>query len=243
MTQARLVVELPDGPWAADVSREFPAATLRVIAALPGDGPGFALVWITAPDVAPVLDAMESHPSVTEMSVVNQADNEATVQFETSAPLLLVAAKRSGVPIEMPIEITDGEATIDVTGAHGRISELGRQFGELGLEFRVKHVRERLQTSQLLSETEQDLLLRAVEAGYYDTPRTCSLTDLADRVGLAKSTCSEALHRVEEIAVKRLTEDLPSPGDDETGDDETGDNETGDDETSDDEADDDETGE
>jgi predicted DNA binding protein len=209
MTQARLAVDLPDGPWAADVSREFPEATLRVIAALPGDGPGFALVWITAPDIAAVLDAMESHPAVTEASVMDRSDHEATVQFETSAPLLLVAAKRSGVPIEMPVEISDGEAIIDVTGAHDRIAELGQQFDELGLDFRVKYVRERVQASQLLTETEQDLLLRAVEEGYYDTPRTSSLTELADRVGLAKSTCSEALHRVEEIAVKRLVEDLP----------------------------------
>ncbi|KDS91023.2 bacteriocin [Halorubrum saccharovorum] len=209
MTQARLVVELPEGPWAADVSREFPAATFRVIAALPGDGPGFALVWITAPDVAAVLEAMESHPAVTDTSVMDRSDHEATVQFETSAPLLQLAAKRSGVPIEMPVEISGGEAVIDVTGAQDRIAELGRQFDELDLEFRVKYVRERLPASQLLTETDQDLLLRAVEEGYYDTPRDCSLTELADRVGVAKSTCSEALHRVEEIAINRLVEDLP----------------------------------
>ncbi|OYR46493.1 helix-turn-helix domain-containing protein [Halorubrum sp. Ea8] len=214
MAQARLVVELPDGPWAADVSRAFPEATLRVIAALPGEGPGFALVWITAPDVEAVLDAMESHPSITEATVMNQADNEATVQFETSAPLLLLAAKRSGIPIEMPVEISDGDAVVDITGATDRISELGRQFGELGLDFRVKHVRERPQASRLLTETQQELLLRAMEEGYYDTPRTCSLTELADRVGLATSTCSEALHRAEEVAVRRLIEDLPPQIDD-----------------------------
>jgi len=213
MTQARLVVELPDGPWAADVSREFPEATFRVIAALPGDGPGFALVWITAPDVGAVLDAMESHPSVTDATVMDRGDREATVQFETSAPLLLLAAKRSGIPIEMPVEISDGDAVIDVSGATDRISELGRQFDDLGLEFRVRHVRERLPASRLLTETQQDLLLRAVEEGYYDSPRTCSLTELADRVGLATSTCSEALHRAEEVAVTRLVEDLPPQAD------------------------------
>ena len=214
MTQARLIVDLPEGPWAADVSRAFPEATLRVIAALPGDGPGFALVWITAPDVSAVLDAMKSHPAVTEASVVNRTDREATVQFETTAPLLLLAAKRSGIPIEMPVEISDGEAVIDISGAHDRIAELGRQFDELDMEFSVKYVRERLAESQLLSDTEQTLLLRAVEEGYYDTPRACSLTELAEEVGLAKSTCSEALHRGEEVAVKRLVEDLPPRVDD-----------------------------
>lgn len=52
--------------------------------------------------------------------------------------------------------------------------------------------------------------MAAVEAGYYDTPRTCTLTELADEVGLAKSTCSEILHRAEEIIVKEFIENLPA---------------------------------
>ena len=49
-----------------------------------------------------------------------------------------------------------------------------------------------------------DLLGTAIERGYYDTPRTCTLTELADAVGLAKSTTSEKLHRAEEKVVKEF---------------------------------------
>ncbi|SEH66309.1 Predicted DNA binding protein, contains HTH domain [Halopenitus malekzadehii] len=209
MTQARLVVEMPDGPWVADISRAHPDATFQVLAALPGDGPGFALVWISASDLDGVLEDMRDHAVLTDMSVMQRTDTEATVQFETTAPMLLVAAKRSGIPIEMPIEIRDGEATIDVTGAHDRLSELGRQFQELEMDFRVEYIQERLQPSQVLTETQQRLLLTAVELGYYDTPRECSLTDLAEHVGIAKSTCSETLHRAEEEIIKRFIDDLP----------------------------------
>ncbi|WP_280537941.1 helix-turn-helix domain-containing protein [Halopenitus sp. POP-27] len=209
MTQARLVVEMPDGPWVADISRAHPDATFQVLAALPGDGPGFALVWVSASDLDDVLEDMRDHAVLTDMSVMQRTDTEATVQFETTAPMLLVAAKRSGIPIEMPIEIRDGEATIDVTGAHDRLSELGRQFQELEMDFRVEYIQERLQPSQVLTETQQRLLLTAVELGYYDTPRECSLTDLAEHVGIAKSTCSETLHRAEEEIIKRFIDDLP----------------------------------
>ncbi len=51
----------------------------------------------------------------------------------------------------------------------------------------------------------------AVEEGYYDTARTCSLTELAGEVGIAKSTCSETLHRAEETVIKQFIEDLPTP--------------------------------
>lgn len=209
MTQARLVVDLPAGPWIADVSRAHPDATFKVLAGVPGDGPGFALVWLTGPDVEAILSDMRDHETIREMSVMQQDDHEATVQFETAAPLLLQAAKASGIPIEMPVEIEAGKATVDVTGAHDRLAELGRQFDELGLDFRVKYVQERLRPSQLLTDRQRELLLAAVEKGYYDTPRGCSLTELAGSEGLAKSTCSETLHRAEEVVIKRFVEELP----------------------------------
>nr|WP_265472954.1 helix-turn-helix domain-containing protein [Halohasta litchfieldiae] len=72
-------------------------------------------------------------------------------------------------------------------------------------------MQERLHTSQLLSEKQQELVLEAVDRGYYDTPRDCTLTELADAVGIAKSTCSETLHRAEETIIEHFIEDLPTP--------------------------------
>jgi len=57
-----------------------------------------------------VLSAMESHGALASVSVMAREDGAATVQLETDAPLLLLAAKRSGLPIEMPLNIEDGVA-------------------------------------------------------------------------------------------------------------------------------------
>jgi len=48
------------------------------------------------------------------------SDGVATVQVEAHAPLLMAAARQAGIPIEMPVEIENGVARIDVTGAHAR---------------------------------------------------------------------------------------------------------------------------
>ena len=79
-----------------------------------------------------------------------------------------------------------------------------------GLGFEVEYVHERVDTEELLSERQREVLLAAVEGGYYDTPRGCSLTELAEKLGVAKSTCSETLHRVEEVIVKRFVRESPN---------------------------------
>ncbi|WP_396890915.1 helix-turn-helix domain-containing protein [Natronomonas sp.] len=48
------------------------------------------------------------------------------------------------------------------------------------------------------------MLSTVADRGYYDTPRRCTQEDLADALGIAKSTCSETLHRAEEWVIKRF---------------------------------------
>lgn len=208
MPQARLRVDLPDGPWIADVSREYPDTVFEILTALPEDGRGLGLLRFQSGAVEAVLDEIRAHGTIEEVSVIQQTEGAATIQIVTTQPMILLAAKRSGIPIEMPVEIRDGTAIVDVAGAHDRLSELGEQFAAMGIDFHIEYIQQRLHPDQLLTDRQQELLQLAVSEGYYDTPRKCTLTELAGEIGLAKSTCSETLHRAEEVVMKKFVEEL-----------------------------------
>lgn len=213
MTQARLRIDIPEGPWIADVSRAYPEASFTVLSAFPADEDGsqkgLGLVTIEAEDLESILAKIADHETIIECSVLQESVDRATIQIQTSTPMILLAAKRSGIPVEMPVEIRDGTARVDVSSPHDRLSTLGEELEALGLDFEVEYVQDRLHLEQLLTTRQRELLDAALEAGYYDTPRTCTLTELAESVGLAKSTCSEILHRTEEIIVKEFADQLP----------------------------------
>lgn len=209
MTQARLSITLTEDVWIADVSRAHPEATFRVLAAMPGEDAGFGLVRLTAPDVESILEEMRAAADVTSLSSLHRDGERAVVQFETTQPLILLSARESRTSIELPVDVRDGIATVEVTASHEHLSELGEQLRAFGLRFDVEYVHERVEAERLLSKRQREVLLAAVERGYYDTPRGCSLTELAEELGVAKSTCSETLHRVEEVVVKRFVRELP----------------------------------
>ncbi len=213
MAQATLAVTIPEDVWIQQVSTMYPTTTFRVLAAVPGPTTGFALVRILGEAIDDVVAEMDDHPQLTELTLVRRTDGEATVHFETTAPLLLVSARESGLPIELPIEIRDGETTIEVTGSRDRLAALADQLERFGMQYRIEQISERLHESQLLSDRQLEVVATAVEKGYYDTPRRCSLTDLATDLGIAKSTCSETLHRAEGAIIKRFVTDAPSVSD------------------------------
>ncbi|MHB9288189.1 helix-turn-helix domain-containing protein [Halobacteriales archaeon Cl-PHB] len=208
MPLAKLTLTIPDEVWIGDLTRTYPEGTVRILAALSDEDAGVGLAEVSGQNLPDMLTEMTQFEDVTEIEVLQVDETEALVQFETTMPLLLLPARDSGVPLEMPFEIADGTAVWEVTAPRSRLSELGSQLEAFDIDFRVDYIQQRLPDEQLLTERQRRIVREAIEAGYYDTPRCCSLTELAERLDIAKSTASETLHRAEEKVIKQFAESL-----------------------------------
>lgn len=211
MPEARLQITLPEAVWIGRLSRQYPEARFRILAALADSDVGVGLAEIHSSELEAVLEAMHTFEDVRDIDILSDPDESALVQFETEQPLLLFAARDSGVPLEMPVELADGSVTWTVTAPSDRLSELGTQLRALGLSFSIDYIQQEVADGQLLTDAQSEIVETAIDAGYYETPRTCSLTELAEQVGRAKSTVSETLHRAES---KIITEFVSDSGED-----------------------------
>lgn len=209
MPRAKLTLTVPDGVWIGELTRDHPETTVRVLAALSDDESGVGLAEVVSPALPTVLTEMSEYDEVTQFDLMQREDDEALVQFATTMPLLLFPARDSGIPLEMPFEIVDGKAVWEVTAPQDRLSALGEQLEMFDIAFTVDYIQQHVTDEPLLTERQRRLVIEATEAGYYDTPRECSLTDVAERLDIAKSTASETLHRAEEKVVKQYVEQLP----------------------------------
>ncbi|KPN31492.1 HTH DNA binding domain protein [Halolamina pelagica] len=114
---------------------------------------------------------VRTHGSVDDLEVLQRGDDECLVQFRTHLPLLLLAARDSGLPLEMPFEIRDGDATWTLTASQDAISELGDQLSALGIAFTVDYLQQEVGGSEdLLTDRQRAIVRAAIDRGYYDTP-------------------------------------------------------------------------
>jgi hypothetical protein len=210
MPRAKLTLTMPEEVWIGKLTRHHPETTIRVLAALSDEDSGVGLAEVVSSDLPTVLTEMSEYEDVIELELMQRKDGEALVQFTTTMPLLLFPARDSGIPLEMPFEISDGQAVWEVTAPQDRLSALGEQLEMFDISFSVDYIQQHVAEEPLLTERQRRLVLEASEAGYYDTPRESSLTDVADRMEIAKSTASETLHRAEEKIVKQYVDQLPA---------------------------------
>lgn len=209
MPYAKLTITIPDSIWISKVSRTYPDTRFRVLAATANTATGVARIEIRGDDPEAVCRAIQKYDSVTDLTVFEADPEMHRVQVETTVPLLLTSLQDSGVPLEMPFEVRDAELTLEVTVPQQTLSKFGETLDKVGIQYTVEQIQQETESDSLLTERQQWLLDEAIDRGYYDTPRQTTLVELADDVGIAKSTCSEILHRVEERVMKEYRRDDP----------------------------------
>lgn len=210
MPRATLAVDLPDGTWIHAVTTDHPETVVRVVAVLPGEDVGTGLAELRTAEPVAVLSAIDAHADVESMELLGQYDDRTLVQFETTAPFLLGHLAGAGVPLETPFEVRDGTVELSLTTSNDRLSALGDRLeaADIAYETRAVH-REPGRGSDRLTDRQREMLLAAVEAGFYETPRAASLTEVAASMGIAKATGSDLLHRAESKLVDWYLEQHP----------------------------------
>jgi predicted DNA binding protein len=204
LPKARLSIKIPEGAWVGDISRRYPDATFRVLSAFADDSHGFGIVEIEADgDLVELVKEVSEHEAVADMEILWNEGRNALLQFETRAPMMLLAARQSNIPVRMPFEIRDGVGNWELTASRERLSDLSSVFDSMGISYDVEYVRE-IRSEEFLTDKQRSVMETALEMGYYDTPREASLSEVADELGVAKSTCSETLHRAEEKIIKEF---------------------------------------
>jgi len=241
MARARIRVQPPNGTWKADVTSDF-TETVFYLPSVTMDGRrAVEIVAISGGNVEACLAALREHPDVDGSTVLHRGADEGIVQIQTTDPPLLSASDRSDSPLVYPLEVRRGEVAVDVIGTHDSISTLGSRLERSGVTFDVVYVQRDHEICPVLTERQREVVLAAVEHGYYplrrdsvkscpprtpvsrpepaeivsrrvtksrlsgyETPRQCSLTELADEIGVAKSTCSGMLQRAEGALVENF---------------------------------------
>ncbi len=188
-------------------SRAHPDTRFRVLATTTAtDNSGVARLELLGPDPSAVCEQLRRYDPVTDLTILERTPEPVRVQLETNIPLLLTAIEGSGIPLETPFEIQDGRMTLEATVPQRQLSNLGEQLEAFGIPFTIEQIKQDAESEDLLTDRQCWLLQEAVDRGYYDTPRRITLTELADALDLAVSTCSEVLHRAEGSVLKRHVE-------------------------------------
>ncbi len=201
MPHTRLKFKLPEGAF--EFSTDHPDEVFRILAAFPMDDGLFVAFETPTENHQAVLRDFDEAPITYE--VLHTDEQSVLIQYEMpSIPPPLRAVLASGTLVQFPLTLRDGWITFDLTTSHERLSQLKNEFENARFTYEVVSVTQTTDPMDLLTDRQRRFMIEALQHGYYDSPRKCSLTDLAAVLDVGKSTASRVLHNAEGKVIKKF---------------------------------------
>lgn len=202
MISAQFQIQLPEHFWIAEISRDFPRATFRLLSGYRLDDTALELGENLTDKPEETVEAMRNHPAIESYELLESDDRRALGKYETTDTDLYEFADLSALVIEFPIDVQDGWFEFDLTGTREELDRLQELLDGSPFSYELLSLVRTTETEGLLTDRQRELLKAAVREGYFEVPRESSLADLAEELEIDKSTASTVLRRGEARLVK-----------------------------------------
>lgn len=184
-------------------STENPDEEFRILAALPTEDGLFVILeapLATTPTLGHYFDT-----TLPSYNVLHADDQVVVIQyFLPFVPPPYRAVLFSGNLLGFPLTLRNGWIRSELITSHERLSLLKAAFEAMDLTHELVSVTQSTKPTDLLTDRQQQLITEASERGYYDSPRDCTLTELAAALDISKSVASGILHRAEGRIIKQF---------------------------------------
>ena len=91
--------------------------------------------------------------------------------------------------------VEDGEMEFVLTATQEAFDGFAAALEKRGLRYDLLSLIHADEEGSLLTERQRECLLAALREGYFEVPRECTLAELAETLGVDKSTASETIRR------------------------------------------------
>ncbi len=193
----------------AQLSRRFPRAHLEILGRLDvGRGEMLTDLRIASPEPELWAEEIAHLPTVRRAELLSESPDATLVRVTHSDRGFLPVLARVQVLRQFPFPVENGVARWTIISQESRLRRLLDELKRASPGVQVEAVHSRIGTGVIdtLTARQKEIFERAMALGYFEVPRGVSLTELAERLGISKSTLSEALAIIER---KMLSERVP----------------------------------
>lgn len=185
-------------------SMTYPNDEFRILASYHAEDGLCVLMEANTSNAEAIIQDFEEASEIRSYEVLNATEQTLLIQHVMQEPAPRQMLHSAGIAPKFPLTLRNGWTIVESFTTHEQLSQLKAAFETNGVAYEVMSVTPLTDPTNLLTDHQWRVITEAVTSGYYDSPRECSLTDLAAILGISKSTASDVLHRAEGHIIKEF---------------------------------------
>ncbi|WP_248910551.1 helix-turn-helix domain-containing protein [Halocatena marina] len=196
----------PSNEDIAAVSRDHPDIEFQLLDSYRIEEGALMSVLFEIQTMNPV-SLVESFDELTELhsyEILHTGETVVLIRCLIDEPAPSRAARASNNLVKTPLVLHDGWIFATFTASDENISQFKDELESAGVTYQVISIGSPSDPIDRLTKRQREVLDEAVDRGYYETPRECSITELATGLEVTKGTVSRVLHRAESTIIKNI---------------------------------------
>ena len=195
----RVQIEVKNHPrnWLTHLSSSHPDDEFRILAAYPSENGTVGILEVGTQNPDSVLNELSEADGLHSFKRMDTDDDVLLIEYHTPEPKVQALVSESGAVPQYPVVFRDGTVTVTRAISYDQLADLTDAFEDAGVEYEVGFLVQSLSSENILTDRQREFIDEAVDHGYYEAPRRCSLTELAAEMDVHKTTASDILHRAE----------------------------------------------
>lgn len=183
--------------WLADLSTKLPETTFKVSATIPTEEGLLGIVEVRMPDSETLVSYLRKVSEIKSFEVLHEDDQMVLFQFTSRMTESYSVLLATEIVPQYPVGLQDGWYSAGLTASQERLSKYLHELSTVSIPHEIVSLTHTYDPSEVLTDRQQQVITEAVERGYYESSRRCTLVELADTFDINKSSMSKLLQRAE----------------------------------------------
>lgn len=207
MVNARLEITPPASEWFVQLSTEHPEDEFTLLTLYDARPHLLGIFEAETTAHSAVLDTLSEIESIITYDLVHTTEGFAVIEYSVTESRVYSATIASGTLPPASVTVRNGVLLVEITIPHDRLSDTIEAIEAIGGACELLSLSRAEGADSLLTDAQRRFITEAVKHGYYDTPRQCTLTELASVLEVTPAAASTMAHRAEERIIKEFIQE------------------------------------
>ncbi|WP_457558401.1 helix-turn-helix domain-containing protein [Candidatus Harpocratesius sp.] len=187
---------VPSDLWFSKYFLKYPLIHFTILSSfLLTENKGSCLIQVRGPNISIFLNDFSENYEKKKVTIIYQDPNSILLNILIEDPWILHNITKNHLLIRYPLQIFKGIISIELISPRTNIEKVFRNSKWKDLNITVKQVREYCPES-LLTAKQTEILIYALENGFFEIPRKITLSSMASKIKLTPSALSENIRRI-----------------------------------------------
>ena len=196
IVQIKLSIEIPQDKWLATFNKKYPELNFHILSNFPiGENSGITSFQIRGSSVKRFSSDFREKLAEKTTQILYEGEDLVILNVREVDPWILNTLVKTELLISYPVLVKEGKIRIEAITNRSKVDRFLTQLKKKDIDAKIERIGYYYK-STLLTQRQNQVINLAYQKGYFNIPRSISLSEFAKDLNISKSALSETLRRI-----------------------------------------------